>query len=605
MPTTLEQLAAQNGLLDVTQTLDAVAELPPDTAQDLLSIIADTSYSWSLASVAGIGCWTTSAKAASATTDGSPVGWLSNLVNPTKSFRQATDAQRPRLATGANGINGLPALVFGPNLSLVMGTAGHIVDGMDTGYTCYLLTEDPLVSTIGVWVGTGNGANQFYLGQTGSSATITAYHENGTTDTYTSALANSTTFFQEPVGVHTVQVSAVAGGAIGISIYRNNVLVMQDATTDEAAAALNIAGGTLALGNFSNNATLYTRSKIGAILIAPGQHTAAQRAAVNKALNAYYRVTNPCLVVVGDSNWSGYGLSGSGDSIEGGSSPFGIVNQALGANKPPAFSTLSGVVTYDATSLDDGVGETTTVSVWGAALGDTAVAALGVSTAGITVTANVTAANTVSVRVQNESGGTLDLASTDLHVTVIKREPASHNQGWTTRAWAIAGEVLTTYTTVGALTITTTSSTTNLWARRIAHYGAAGARPISICYIALGQNDYAQAPGIGNEAATVWARLLSLINTAKQTFTHVIVQPFLPRSTASSKIRSIGYTLNSIIAQNAASVGYTVVNTARTELLDNTSDTYFQSDDIHVTQLGALALADAAIDAIKTSQGVS
>lgn len=89
--------------------------------------------------------------------------------------------------------------------------------------------------------------------------------------------------------------------------------------------------------------------------------------------------------------------------------------------------TASGVVkeimygskTYNAGSLIDGAGETTTVTVNGAALGDVVMGvSLGVDVAGITVTGYVSAANVVSVRLQNESGGTLDLASTTLRVLV-------------------------------------------------------------------------------------------------------------------------------------------------------------------------------------------
>ena len=88
----------------------------------------------------------------------------------------------------------------------------------------------------------------------------------------------------------------------------------------------------------------------------------------------------------------------------------------------------SEVLTYKGTlnvaNLADGAGSTETATVPGAALGDFAEASLGVSAAGITVTAYVSAAGTVSVRVQNESGGAVDLASTTLRIVVYK--PASH-----------------------------------------------------------------------------------------------------------------------------------------------------------------------------------
>lgn len=81
---------------------------------------------------------------------------------------------------------------------------------------------------------------------------------------------------------------------------------------------------------------------------------------------------------------------------------------------------LSGSATYDPPSLADGAGATTTVTVTGAALGDFAVPSFSLSTQGITVTANVTSANTVTVRFQNETGGTIDLASGTLACAVFK-----------------------------------------------------------------------------------------------------------------------------------------------------------------------------------------
>jgi len=81
---------------------------------------------------------------------------------------------------------------------------------------------------------------------------------------------------------------------------------------------------------------------------------------------------------------------------------------------------LTGSATYDAANLADGAGVTTTVTVTGAALGDFAEASLGVSAAGITVTAYVSATDTVSVRIQNESTGAVDLASTTIRARVWK-----------------------------------------------------------------------------------------------------------------------------------------------------------------------------------------
>lgn len=87
--------------------------------------------------------------------------------------------------------------------------------------------------------------------------------------------------------------------------------------------------------------------------------------------------------------------------------------------KDPPVQIVS--ATYDAGSLADAAGETTTVTIPGAALGDACLASLGVSAAAITVTCYVSAANTASVRLQNESGGTLDLASTTLRVFLFRK----------------------------------------------------------------------------------------------------------------------------------------------------------------------------------------
>lgn len=82
--------------------------------------------------------------------------------------------------------------------------------------------------------------------------------------------------------------------------------------------------------------------------------------------------------------------------------------------------TLYGSATYDPANLADGAGATTTVTVTGAVLGDIATATFSLDLQGITLTAWVSAADTVSVRFQNESGGALDLASGTLKAKVEK-----------------------------------------------------------------------------------------------------------------------------------------------------------------------------------------
>ena len=77
--------------------------------------------------------------------------------------------------------------------------------------------------------------------------------------------------------------------------------------------------------------------------------------------------------------------------------------------------------TLNAGSLSDGAGETDDVTVPGVALGDMVIgASLGVDLVGLTVTGYVSAANTVKFRVQNESGSTVDLASSTLRIVVVR-----------------------------------------------------------------------------------------------------------------------------------------------------------------------------------------
>lgn len=79
---------------------------------------------------------------------------------------------------------------------------------------------------------------------------------------------------------------------------------------------------------------------------------------------------------------------------------------------------LAGSAVYDPASLADGAGVTTTVTVTGAALGDFAQASFSVDLASVMLFAWVSAANTVSVRFQNETAGIVDLASGTITVRV-------------------------------------------------------------------------------------------------------------------------------------------------------------------------------------------
>jgi hypothetical protein len=81
---------------------------------------------------------------------------------------------------------------------------------------------------------------------------------------------------------------------------------------------------------------------------------------------------------------------------------------------------LVGSATLDPTSLTDGAGVTLTISVPGALAGDCAMVAAPYDLQSITVTSYVSATNIVSIRIQNESGATVDLSAGTWKVKVIK-----------------------------------------------------------------------------------------------------------------------------------------------------------------------------------------
>lgn len=112
-----------------------------------------------------------------------------------------------------------------------------------------------------------------------------------------------------------------------------------------------------------------------------------------------------------------------GDALAGGELIAGRVYPLVytgSAFRMLTWPVLEGSATFNPGSLGDGAGETTTVTVTGAALGDYAQAAFSLDTSGITITAWVSATNTVSVRFQNESGGTLDIGSGTLRCRVSR-----------------------------------------------------------------------------------------------------------------------------------------------------------------------------------------
>lgn len=81
--------------------------------------------------------------------------------------------------------------------------------------------------------------------------------------------------------------------------------------------------------------------------------------------------------------------------------------------------------TYDPSNLADGAGETKSVTVTGAELGDFVLVAAPYDLQDVIVTGYVQAQNTVEIRLQNESTGAINLASGTWRVCVIKVKSAS------------------------------------------------------------------------------------------------------------------------------------------------------------------------------------
>jgi len=83
---------------------------------------------------------------------------------------------------------------------------------------------------------------------------------------------------------------------------------------------------------------------------------------------------------------------------------------------------LEGSLTWNPGNLVDGAGETSSgITVTGAAFGDFVIVAAPYDLQGITCTAYVSAANTVKIRLQNETGGVIDLASGSYKVRVLQQ----------------------------------------------------------------------------------------------------------------------------------------------------------------------------------------
>lgn len=113
----------------------------------------------------------------------------------------------------------------------------------------------------------------------------------------------------------------------------------------------------------------------------------------------------------------------SGLDAKGTKYPHGVNAEGVGflLNGESLFTgVLNGSATIDPASLVDGAGATAQVTVTGAALGDFVLVSAPYDLVDLTVTAYVQSANTVEIRIQNESGATADLASGVWKAKVLK-----------------------------------------------------------------------------------------------------------------------------------------------------------------------------------------
>lgn len=86
-----------------------------------------------------------------------------------------------------------------------------------------------------------------------------------------------------------------------------------------------------------------------------------------------------------------------------------------------ALRGLDGSATVDPASIADGDEVAGEITVTGAVLGDFVLASFSLDVADLVVAAAVTAANTVTYSILNNTGGAVDLASGTLRVRVLPR----------------------------------------------------------------------------------------------------------------------------------------------------------------------------------------
>ena len=102
-----------------------------------------------------------------------------------------------------------------------------------------------------------------------------------------------------------------------------------------------------------------------------------------------------------------------------------MANPLYGQNKADSSlnyfkDVLSGSATWDPSGIGDGDEQATNITVLGAELGDFCLASISVDIQDMVLDAQVTAADTVTCVLANNTGGEVDLGSSTASVVVIK-----------------------------------------------------------------------------------------------------------------------------------------------------------------------------------------
>ena len=98
------------------------------------------------------------------------------------------------------------------------------------------------------------------------------------------------------------------------------------------------------------------------------------------------------------------------------------INSPTAVGAWQAARVIEGSATWDPGSIATGTEEVTSFTVTGAALGDPVVAGFNLDVQDLTLTAAVTATDTVDAQLSNNTGGPIDLGSGSVFVKVFKKD---------------------------------------------------------------------------------------------------------------------------------------------------------------------------------------